>query len=242
MKKKPLVIYWSPVIFENQDRSIKYTAPVNLYNDILPNKDDRSTIHSFFSCPAISERMKNTFVIKNSLYTKVDYNFSKFRSTVNGVSGHTARKIKPPSLINGAYFGIELMWMFFSEESVTALINTPMMHPPTSFSKSAMLPPGKMDIGQWFRPIALELQLWQHSGTLEINDGDPLFYLELLTDRPVQFKEFRMNEKLNKIMKSCSSSSNLRGYKLSLKDRYDHFTKTKTNKMVLKEIKNNLVD
>jgi hypothetical protein len=242
MKKKPLVIYWAPIYDPPSGLSIFFEDPVNLYSDLVLQKEPASGRKSLFSCPAVADRMKNSFVFKNTLKTKIEYDFSNPEAPiVKKIYGHDPIVAKRSSLVGGSYFLINMGWIFFSEEPVTALVNSPMMHKPTNFSKNAFFPIGKMNIGKWFRPISHEMQLWDSSGTLEIDEGDPLFYLEILSDRKVELRKFKMDQDLLILMHACTKSTNLLGRNTSLEERYKKFMNSKSNKLVLESIKKNLI-
>jgi hypothetical protein len=60
-------------------------------------------------------------------------------------------------------------------------------------------------------------------------------------DSEIELKRFQMNEKLHKLMASCSTSTTWEAF-ASIQERYQRFMKTKTNLLVLDEIKKNLVN
>jgi hypothetical protein len=244
MKKvEPLVVYWAPYWTADKNYSILFEEPTNLYKELAANKEPRSKRISLFNCPAVNGRMKNTFVFRNTVDTKIEYDFTNpDNPLIRSLYGHQAINTKPSSFVNGAYFTIQTMWIFFCEEPLEALISPPMMHKPTKFSNKGFFPPGKMDIGQWFRPVTSEIQLWDSAGELEIKDQDPLFYLELLTDRPVVLKRFVMDHELVEVMNSCVRSTDLFGKGMPLIDKYKKFIKSKSDKKTINAIKKNLVD
>jgi len=102
--------------------------------------------------------------------------------------------------------------------------------------------PGAFDISQWFRPHVFEVQMWDQVGTFKIKEGEPLFTIEFITDRPIVLKKFAMSEALVKYSDSCVDSSKFFGQWIGLAKKYKIFKDTKMDKLILKEIKNNLVD
>ncbi len=102
--------------------------------------------------------------------------------------------------------------------------------------------PGAFDISKWFRPHVFEVQMWEKAGTFKIKEGEPLFTVEFITDRPIVFKKFAMSEALVKYADSCVDSHKFFGRWLGLPKKYKIFQDTKMDKLILKEIKNNLVD
>ena len=89
------------------------------------------------------------------------------------------------------------------------------------------------------RPILTETQnnkarmpkIWLH----------PLFYLELITNRPVIMKRFNVNKALYRYIIACSQAASSYGPNKPLAERYYKFISTSTDKLVLREIKKNLI-
>ena len=248
MKKDPLVIYWSPnssaTIPEIGEWTMMYREPYNLYSQLIKNREPAVKDVGFFSCPAVKNRIKNTFVFENSLESSYDFDgtdihnlkiFPKSKTYINAFS------TKPTSLVGGAYITLSMAYYFFSEEPVSALINPPTFHEP-KYLKYATFAPGEFDIGRWFRPFPLEFQTWSNKGEFILEDKEPLFYFEIKTDRDVILKRFEINEKILSYSASCVGAPLVYGKHLPLSDRYDKFISTKMNRLILKEIKKNLID
>jgi hypothetical protein len=245
MKEKSVDIYWAPVYISKnglQDNLI-YQDPVNLYVDFLPQKSKHSGPASFFNCPAVTDRMKNTFVFKNNLTTEFYYDFSDINNPiVNEICGIGVDFYKHSNIIGGAAIALDMLWIFFSEENIPLYFNPPYYHKPTDLSSKGYFPSAKINLNQWFRPYSPEIQMWESSNHVKINEGDPFFYIEAITDKKVNLKRFYMNQKLKEVMDSCTSSINTHGARLPLIDRYNRFVQTKTNQIVIKEIKKQVLD
>lgn len=247
MKKEPLIVYWSPYCPSEEDEddwNMLYSDPYNLYTSLVKNREKLSKHFGFFSCPAVKDRLKNTFVFSNNLHSEYYFdgkdlnNVSIFPKTENYI---VVDPFKPTSLKDGFYFSYRMSFTFFCEESVIAQFGPPTMSKP-KYTNYGTLMCGEFDISKWIRPFSLEFQTWESSGNFVIEKDEPLFYLEIKTDRPVILKRYATTEKLYKIIRSCVNSPSIYGRNLPLTERYKNFTKTSTNKIVLKEIKENLVD
>lgn len=246
MSKEPLVVYWAPAINLSSSSSgeeMLYPEPINLLSDLIKVKNKESGPSSFFSCPAASGRMKKAFVFKNALHSEYHYDFTdKENPVVIPTSKYyiPAKILRNSALNNGGSIVIGLRYIFFAEESVNAYITPPMMHPPryTTYGTSIA---GSYDISKWFRPFVMEIQAWNTQGDLVIEDGEPLFYLEVNTDRDIILKRFDVNEKLMKYLDGCVQAPAMFGRFLPLTDRYKKFTESRMNDLILKEIKNNVV-
>lgn len=241
-KKDPLIVYWSPF---NDDRSVHkhmyYDEPNILFNELIKNKEKTIGRAGFFNCPAVSDRLKTSFVFRNNLKTKFSYDFSDINNPiVLSEYGIPVSYYKGSSIIGGAAVALHTQWIFFAEEPVDILINTPMYHKP-QLNNHGIIVPGKVNAGKWFRPLTGEIQLWNNKGTAIIEEDEPLFYLEVLTDRPVILKRFTMTNELKEYAESCYDSTRSVGHFLPLFERYKRFVNTKTNEIVLREIKKNVI-
>ena len=238
-----IIIYWSPIFntTDSVDWNMLYPEPENLYVDLIKNKEKLSGTDSFFSCPAVNSRLKTSFVFKNGLKTKFSYDFSdKYNPTIQYEEGINSMYYKPSNLVDGANVLLSIGWIFFSEEPVDILINPAMMHN-TNLSSHGIIVPGKYDVSKWFRPLSGEIQLWKTKGTVTIEEDDPLFYLEVLSEKRVTLKRFKMNESLTKYKNACVDAPKSMGFNVPLKKRYKTFIQSRTNELILSEIKNNLV-
>ena len=101
--------------------------------------------------------------------------------------------------------------------------------------------PGKLNISKWFRYINLEYIL--HTGVKEfkVNKGESLAYVVFNTNKKVNLKRFEMNDKLHSYGLATGTSTKWEP-RVPLATRYKRFMETRTNKLVLNEIKKNLVD
>ena len=109
------------------------------------------------------------------------------------------------------------------------------------YIKYAKLVPGKFNISKWFRPINLEMLLCSNKNYFKIREHEHMVYFSFLTDDKVELKRFELNETLRKISETCSTVSDW-WKNVPIIKRYDRFLKTKTNRLVMKEIKKQLVE
>lgn len=247
--KTPLVIYWSPGGIQRHDNkpstNLTYPDPKNLYQELSSTKTKDSKNFSFFSCPAVADRFKSTFVFRNNTKTTVHWDapIDQSYTTTPNVEpyGIHATYPRPAAMENTASLWLSLSWVFFCEEDITAYTQAPYMHKPT-FLNQGVIVPGAYNIGSWFRRLPAEMHMWSSSGTITIDEDEPLFYLELATTRPIILKRFTLNQDLIKILDDCTAAPGIFEKHLPLVDRYKRFKETSTNKLVIKEIKKNLVE
>jgi hypothetical protein len=106
----------------------------------------------------------------------------------------------------------------------------------------ALFSGGEFDIGRWFRPFNADWHIPIEDGRFVIKKGDPLFYVELLTDKKVEFKRFTMTRKIMNILIECVESPMRYGRNLSLDTRYDMAEASGLPARVLREIQTNLIE
>jgi len=246
VNKEPLVIYWAPKSIPGGSNvgewNMLYKEPETLFQDLMRNKEPESKDMSLFSCPAVSNRLKRTYVFRNNLKTTCHYDGTDVKnpSALIDPYGVGVRIIRPTNFKDGVCMEFTAKYIFFSEESLEAVINPPMFHRPTYTVKGTVVP-ASYDISQWFRFFSIEVQTWDTKGTLVFEEDDPLFYLEAMTDRKVVLKRFVMTEKLWSYAEACASVGSFYGKHKPLWQRYKMFTETRTHEAVLKEIKANLL-
>ena len=102
--------------------------------------------------------------------------------------------------------------------------------------------PGQLNIQKWFRNLNLEFQLWPGKNEMEFQKDEVLAYINFECDEnEVVLKRFQMTDKLHKLMATCSSSVSWESF-VPIQERYQRFMRTRTNVLVVEEIKKNLVE
>lgn len=240
---EPIVVYWSPYYSKdtsNENWNILYSEPVQLYKELNDRRETSTPAKSnILSCPASSTRFKNTYIFKNTLTTH--YLFKNGESLSQNKNYINMSIVRPPSIKNNLMVALRMNWVFFTDEdSLTMHLNPPYFNK-YSYSDYGVLCSGGFDIGKWFRPIALEFNLWDNVKEFKVLDEEPLFYVEFITDRPVILKRFYMSDEVRSFVTASTISVKTMGEWLPLKKRYEQFKRTKSKEIILKEIKSNLI-
>ncbi len=248
LDKKEITVYWSPGLHIKDDRvidgSFLYPNPESLFLDKAKNKSKLSAPReSFFSCPAVSKKMKNTFVFSNALESSFYFDFTDPDKQIieNSPNSLDISILRQPTLNTGPCLSINLSYMFFADEPVDAFFTPPYFHEP-KYTKYGSVIPGEFNVGQWFRPFNIDLQMWKNKENFFIEDGEPLFYVEFKTDKKIKFKQFNMNRQLNDYALSCIDTTNIFGFGQTLQSRYDRFKKVRMRDKILTEINKNIID
>lgn len=253
MADDELIVYWSPGQFTSDEpRSWNqfYSEPSPVSAGILDKKSNGIDSKSIFACPAYAESVKNLFEVQSvheehvsfpSIFFDQPPTYYPIQLPVESVlSFESPRESSLKGHLDIAY---NMSWLFFSEESVQARFTSPYF-PAKSPSKNALLATGVFDIGIWFRNFNLNYLVPNGSYDFDINIGDPLFYIQILTDKKVTFKRFIHTSSTQKLAEEFAQAANIRGKKfgMSFSKRYDLSKKTNLPKLVLSEIKKNLVE
>lgn len=161
-----------------------------------------STTGSFWQCPSVTGVMRSTIVFRSPVDTACDF-------ATGEVTGEAAWAIggHAPGMA-----GCGAAWVSFT--GVIAVADTPMVGQWTSpwfhevqHTRFGMIVPGQFDIGQWVRPMNFEFNTWAGISRIQLAKGEPIAYLQLMTDEPVQFKAFDMPAELLELSDELSNSA-----------------------------------
>jgi hypothetical protein len=244
---KELTVYWAPVLTHSfkdvEDLSFLYPKPETLFKNLSVNKIQTESNSSYFRCPAVANKMKHTLVFKSPMDFSYSYDFSNGKSEVTQTSNVAIGTdiLRDQQLTIGPNIAVHLEWIFFAEEEVEAFFTSPYFHEP-KYTKSGSAVPAEFNIGTWFRPYVMELQTWNNVGELKFENNEPLFYVELKTDKKINLKRFEYNEKLHGYAKACMNSTFHFGTNQGLLSRYNRFKDIGMREKILTEIKKNLID
>lgn len=246
--KDTVNIYWAPVVGYDINMlgewSMLYPNPTNLYSDILKLKNKNSDSNAMFSCPAFKNKLKNTFVFKNSIQSEYEYDYSNLNNTFFQNSSESFigyNQVRKEVLGNGPTIAFNLYYIFFSEESINASFSSPFFNK-AGYTKYGSVIPGEFDIGQWFRPYVFEVQLWDNSGKFIIEEDEPLFYVKFDTDKKINLQKFKHSAQLQSYAEHCTTSTKTIMFGVPLIKRYEKFKNAGMRNLILKEIKNNIIE
>jgi hypothetical protein len=120
------------------------------------------------------------------------------------------------------------------------IFTPPMFHQP-KYTQYGSVCPGEFDIGQWYRPYPLEMQMWGDKGIINLEHNEPLFYAEFKTDKKINLIRYRMTNRLSSYVNHCVDTTNYWGKGLGLQERYNRFKVSSMRELILAEIKDNLI-
>lgn len=239
---KPITIYWAPFVSPMKGEQLLYPKPTTLFSDLIKKRSDEKDDKNYLSCPAVSNKFKKILTFKTPLTCSYDYDFDKsellFPSTN---ASFELRGGRNPTLKDGPVYCFNLSYILFSDEPVDAYFTAPIFSKPT-YTKDVSLVPGEFNIGNWFRPYNIEVQFWNKQGTISFEEDEPLFYVELKTDKKFILKRFEMSEKLDGYVRSNTTSFSIFGRGESLLKKYNRFNSVGMKELILTEINKNLIE
>ena len=241
---KPINIYYSPVYSGNDDWTFLFPKPKTLFNNLRENKSDEASNGFMLSCPAISDKTRKILVFNSPMSFKIEYGWNSINDNyIRGIGDVliNAEYVREPSFNFGPCISFAMSNIFFADEPVDAYFTPPMFHKP-GYTNYGSVIPGEFNVGKWFRPYNFETQMWSNSGVIEVQEGEPLFYVEFKTDRPINLHRFNLSTKTNQYLLANVGSTRIFGRGQTLLSRYKRFEDVGFREKILTEIKNNLID
>lgn len=243
--KNPINVYWSTETLGEPDIdwTFLYPKPNTVFSELIKERQDVKDTESYFFCPAVSSKFKKTLIFKNSVNSFYEFgkNEEDFYIKETPDTFIHAQYVRKPSIINKPTFAFNLCYSFFADDSLDVSFTPPYFHKP-QYLQSGSIIPGEFNVGKWFRPYICEIQMWEETGNFSLNAGEPLFYAEFKTDRPINFYRFNYSDSLVKYQTANIRSSSFFGPFQTLSKRYENFKQVGYKEKILTEIKKNLVD
>lgn len=230
-------VYWANLssIEMQQRTNLLMSSPKNLVSDLF--QKSITTNKTYNRCPANKTALKNTYFVESP----IDFDIS-FDDNYQGTGLRSDWLVaRPPDFNNRITAEIDLGWLFFCEESLIMEMTPPYSHNTTA-SKYGSVAVGSFDISKWFRPIMPTYFLWENERKFVIKANEPLAYIRFLTQDKIKLQQFELTQKTIDIKTACVTHPNYYKEFLPLQERYKLFQEQKMQKIVLKEIKNNLID
>jgi hypothetical protein len=246
MSKKPINVYWCADYSDaDLDWSFLYPKPITLFSELIKERNDPKDTLSYFLCPAVTAKFKKILVFNSPMDSSFNFkqnennkDFSVEPTSEPFLNAEIRRK---PTIKDKPTFEFSLHYKFFADESLDVFFSPPYFHEP-KYMKTATPMPGEFNIGKWFRPYNLELQTWTNNGSVSITSGEPLFYAEFKTDRPINFYRVSESALLKKYQVSNVRSTTFFERFQTLEEKYEKFKQVGYREKILTEIKKNLIE
>lgn len=229
-----ITVYWGLYVDPLQfaERALITKEPIRLLTDL---KDIYNPDSHIFLCPSVRNKHQNTFVYKLPFDVKV--------STMNGttfVSEHPNVTQRISMYKDAFAFDIDYQIIFFCFEDLEMQTSPAYFHQ-TSYSSLGHIPSGQFNIGKWYRPSAPNISMFPNMNIFKADRDEALVYYHFLTEKKVILKQFFVNDLLLHIgLNNVDHKKYVQNQ--SLKEIYARAKQGKINKVIQKEILNNLLD
>jgi hypothetical protein len=226
-------VYWSCL----EEEWMRAEPPMPLYEKTLENEVFSNQKNDLRFCPALKDYFNNKFLVK-SLYS-YDFIFDEKLSNVTSSSfdqNFWNNHVLVRSLENKLLSFSQNFIFFTEQDSLPITVEHPFMEE-SEYSQKCITIPGTFDIAKWYRNLELAFYLKKSYNSVRINEGDSLYYIKFHTDEKINFIQYR---KTPLILEFIHNGLNSRRYKAFKKMSY-YYNIFKLKKMILKEIKNNLI-
>jgi hypothetical protein len=252
MSKDTITVYWSPFPFtkESSQWNMLYREPEPVLSDFkLDRKKINKNISNFWKCPMFMETLSKVYQVKNNLdldsslpmdeiIKKQDSGESNFSINGGKISLICPRVSSLNSYVN---LNLNMTWLMFADEPVNVKISAPYF-PTVTVGDGVLVAPGEFDIGTWYRPFNYDMHIPITTKELHFKKDDPLLFFEFMTDKKIVFKRYSMTNHLNELAKECIDYAVRYGFNIKMIDKYNMFKQSQMREIILKEIKNNLID
>lgn len=245
-------VYWAAHSVPEESSPIgnwnmMYQEPVNVFKhwaqfDI---KSKTKEGDSFIKCPAFKNLSKNIYAWNWPIDSS--YKYKAHSTDVNQIEitplTESYVACYPPrdqTMTVGPSIEFSYRLHMFAEEPVEVMLTSPYLQQ-VEYLKYGFLTSGQFDIGQWFRTLNSEIQLYGNEGELHIKKGEPIFYVNFLTDKKINLHRFELTSELDTYSRKCINAKHIFGYKLPLSESYSIFNKSRSRDIILKKIKENLI-
>lgn len=229
-------VYWACI--ENEWIRAQAPIPVSsiFYNDKKYDKQYPDV--NMHHCPAFNNHLSNMFALR-SLYS---YKFNVDSSNITSPDYDQeffSRHVNIKS-IEKRLFSFNQSFIFFTDaKSLPVTLSLPPYLENNNISARCMVLPGELDIGKWFRNTDMAFYLKEPYSEFCIEEGEVFAYMKFHTSEKINFIQYRQTDKLNSMLLDTIRSKNNKKKVFSMEKFYSLFN---TKKIILKEIKENILD
>lgn len=251
--KDYITVYWAPAPFVPEETSWSqlYAKPTSLFTELLEVKNPENKAkrgQSMYGCPSYIETMKNIFVVKNVIDSKIDtsklvvtddnYNYPLI---FNDIAPLLVKVQREPSIRNYTNIVYNMGWLLFADEPLVTRFTAPYF-PPLSPADGVILSTGEFDIGSWYRDFNLDYHVPPKTKELVFEEDQPLFYIEFKTDKKIVLKRYKLTKELRNMADEFVQSRERYGKFKTLQQRYSASRKSMMPEQVLSEIRKNVIE
>lgn len=243
-------VYWSvnfdinvfdPLSKYNIVPFVEYEEPESVYSKEQKNKliNAGNPAVDYKVCPAFQNQTKNLYCLKFPF--TYDLLFKDGNISSSSYDQHFFNNAIQIRSIEDKMISLNIHYLFISEEPLEVEVTGAYLAD-NDFSNKTIIIPGRFDIGKWPRNLDCAFLFKKDVESLMIKKGDEFNYVNFLTDEKVKLKKFHISETLREILDSNIRAKKFHKKYQSLSYWYDAYQKSKYKKIVMREIKNNLME
>lgn len=229
-------VYWS--FIENEWMRAEEPKPLanSFYGGDLFSKSDSNL--DMNKCSAFNSHMNNVFTLK-SVYS-YEFIVDKERVYSNDYDQAFFNRHVTIKSLDRRLFSFTQGYTFFTDSPSLLITSSEFPYlEDNEFTTRCNLLPGSMDIGKWYRNLDTMFYLKKGYDSFSIKEGDIYSYLRFHTKEKINFIQYRQTDLMNRYMLDCIRAKDNRKLPESINEYYSKF---KIKPLILKEIKNNILD
>lgn len=243
-------VYWSVDFWINElDPAAKYNVvpfveyedPENVYlkqqRTKLIKSGNPNVDYKF--CPAFQNQTKNLYSLKFPFSYDLIYDGLDLRS--NTYDQNFFNNMITVRSLEDRMVSFNIYYIFISEEPLEVEVTGAYMADNDFVNKTIMIP-GRFDIGKWPRNLDCAFMFKKDTKFVSFKKGDDFNYLNFLTNEKINLKKFHISNPLREILESTQRAKKFHKKYQPLTYWYDVYQKAKYKKIVMREIKNNLME
>jgi len=227
-------VYWACVESEWMFAGEPGRVGKDFYNRFT--LEESNSLANLHYCPSFNSNLKNLFTLK-SIY---DFNF-RIEDNRIITDKHNQAFFNKHVVVRSfpkKFFSFSTDYIFFTDEPSleTTVYEYPFLED-NNITERCIIPSGRLDIGRWFRHTEFAFLLKKNYNEFKIEKDEVFSYIRFHTSKQINFKQFRYNDTFKNFNNDGFSLTTL-GPLHTLENYYKNF---KNKKLILQEIKNNLI-
>lgn len=223
-----VTVGWAPYLDTEYAKGLAFfiTKPLSVFDSKM-----RTGGHRYRLCPATRDLARNTFVVTAPFdahfYLNADLRTIEFIGTNKQAFDFFNMRANQYGPADQPLMSINYYQLFVTEhEHVDMTMTAPWFEESTANFK---IVPGRFNIGKWWRPLDVAMQLSNRQQEIKIKRGDVLFYVTFSTGNPddiITLKEIQVTKDLQDF---CNLATGVKHYqpKCPLKTLYGWFKQFK---------------
>lgn len=239
-----MIVYWCAALYDDS-YFLNTKEPEPLIKTLKPRVNFLPEGENFLRCPSVINHIKNTFVLKSPIEFDIYFENGIIKIPQYG-HGFGEKNIKVRHTDANNYFlSLNIAkYLFFCEEDLEMEFSGAYFSE-SSFSNLTTVIPGSVSISKWFRPTDLSFIVKKGVDKISLQESDDLAYVTFKTSKSIKLKKFYLTKNLVDTIKHVLHQKDYmvdKSVSTYLSRAYNYFEQSKIKKIILKHIKNNLME